>query len=474
MKKALTLTLLLAVMTTAANALVPISVPEVSDASLTREGNYLHVAMDIPLASVAVKSNTAVFLTPTLTNGDHELELPDVALYGRKRGIYHERAGKDADEPSAAKEFKAKEAPTSLAYSEMLPWEEWMNGATLSLHRTDYGCCANIEGEGSRELALYKLPDEPKEFVPVFQYVRPVAETVKSRSVTGRAFIDFKVNSTEIVPDYRRNTVELAKIRATIDSVATDKDITVRTLSIKGFASPEGSYANNERLAKGRTEALRDYVQHLYNFPPRIIRTSYEAEDWEGLVKTLEQSDIPNRDAILAIATGSLAPDVRDKKIKSAYPQQYAWILANVYPSLRHSDYTIDFEIRSFTDVEEIKRLVKTQPQKLSLNEFFMAAQTYEPGSKDYNDLFETAVRMYPDSEVANLNAANAAMQRKDYAAAAAYLKKAGDTPEAIYASGLLAALTGDRERALQLLHQAAHLKVSDAPAAIEQLTDLN
>ncbi|MCM1137693.1 MAG: DUF3868 domain-containing protein [Duncaniella sp.] len=474
MKKALTLTLLLAAITTAANALVPVSVPEVKDASVTREGNFLHVAMDIPLSSVPVKSNTAVFLTPTLTNGDHQLELSDVAVYGRKREIYHEREGKNAAEPAAAKVFKAKEAPASLAYSEVIPWEDWMDGATLSLQRTDYGCCANIEGEGARELALFKLPEEPKEFIPVFQYVRPVAETVKSRSVTGQAFIDFRVNSTVIMPDYRRNTVELAKIRATIDSVATDNDITVRTLSIKGFASPEGSYANNERLAKGRTEALRDYVQGLYNFPARIIRTSYEPEDWEGLVKALEHSDIPNRDAIIEIANSSLDPDARDKKIKTTYPQQYAWILADVYPALRHSDYKIDFEIRSFTDVEEIKRLVKTQPQKLSLNEFFMAAQTYEPGSPDYNELFETAVRMYPDSEVANLNAANAAMQRKDYTAAAAYLKKAGDTPEAIYASGLLAALTGDRERALQLLHQAARLKVSDAPAAIEQLEGLN
>ena len=77
---------------------------------------------------------------------------------------------------------------------------------------------------------------------------------------------------------------------------------------------------------------------------------------------------------------------------------------------------------------------------------------------------------MFPDSEVANLNAANAAMQRKDFKAAAAYLKKAGDTPETTYAGGILAALTGENERALQLFRQAARLKVADAPAAVEQM----
>ena len=470
MKKALTLSLLLSVIVPVANAIDPVSVPEVSGASVTREGNFLHVKMDIPLQSMPVRSNAAAFLTPCLTNGDEELELSNLALYGKKRHIYHQRTSAHPIEPAADKEMRVADAPATYPYSVMVPWQDWMNGATLSLQRTDYGCCANIEGEGRRDLTQFLLPEPPKPFEPMFQYVRPVAETVKSRSVTGRAFIDFPVNRTEIFPDYRGNTVELAKIRATIDSVATDNDITVRTLSIKGFASPEGSYSNNVRLAKGRTESLKLYVQKLYNFPDRIIHTSYEPEDWEGLRKFLETSDIANRDAILAIANSDLAPDPRDNKIKTTYPQQYAWLLANVYPALRHSDYTIDFDIRSFTDVEEIKRLVKTQPQKLSLNEFFMAAQTYEPGSDDFNELFVIAVRMFPDSEVANLNAANAAMQRKDFKAAAAYLKKAGDTPETTYAGGILAALTGENERALQLFRQAARLKVADAPAAVEQM----
>ncbi len=56
--------------------------------------------------------------------------------------------------------------------------------------------------------------------------------------------------------------------------------------------------------------------------------------------------------------------------------------LRDVYPALRHSDYTVDFDIRRFTDIEEIKRLVETAPQKLSLNEFYLAAQTYTPGSE--------------------------------------------------------------------------------------------
>ena len=60
--------------------------------------------------------------------------------------------------------------------------------------------------------------------------------------------------------------------------------------------------------------------------------------------------------------------------------------------------------------MNEIKRLIKTQPQKLSLNEMYLAAQDMKLGSEEYNETFEVAVRMLPDDEVANLNAANAAM----------------------------------------------------------------
>ena len=65
----------------------------------------------------------------------------------------------------------------------------------------------------------------------------------------------------------------MAKIRQTIDVVRNDADTRITALSIKGYASPEGSYSNNVRLAKGRTETLKNYVQSLYAFEPGLRRT---------------------------------------------------------------------------------------------------------------------------------------------------------------------------------------------------------
>ena len=111
-------------------------------------------------------------------------------------------------------------------------------------------------------------------------------------------------------------------------------------------------------------------------------------------------------------------------------------------------DELLNTHPREIFSSEEIKRILLTQPQKLSLNEFYLAAQTCEPGTDPFNEIFETAVRMYPDDEVANLNAANSAMQKGDLKSAGRYLQKAGESPEALYARGEYAMLTEEYETA--------------------------
>lgn len=201
-----------------------------------------------------------------------------------------------------------------------------------------------------------------------------------------------------------------------------------------------------------------------------MITTAHEPEDWDGLRRYVSQSNIDNREAILAIIDSDMAPDPKEAKIKATYPAEYRFMLQNWYPALRHTDYKIDYTIRQYTTLEEILRVLAEAPQKLSLSEFFRAAQSMKPGSPEYNNVFETAVRIYPASTVANLNAANAAMARGDYDMAAFYLGRAGDDPSAIYARGILAALREDYPSAEEFFKEAARLKVADAPAALEEV----
>ena len=437
----------------------------VSDFKMERNGGYMAVDMMLDLSDLDIESNRAVLLTPRLVNGADSLDLPAVGIYGRRRYYFYVRHGESMLSGSDEQSYKASKAPDSLLYNNVLPYAEWMNGATLSLHREDYGCCHTLLAEQDGPLGRHL-----EEFFPTLVYVSPVAERVKSRSLEGSAYIDFPVNKTVIYPDYRRNTVELGKIQATIDSVRDDRDVTITSVWLKGYASPESPYVHNEKLAVGRTAALKQYICQLYRFNDTIIQTDHEPEDWAGLRRYVEQTNLAHKSEILALIDSDMEPDAKEWKIKQTYPEEYRVLLQNCYPALRHTDYRIAYDIRSYNDVEEIKHVLATQPQKLSLNEFHLAAQEYEPGTDEFSEVYETAVRMYPADETANLNAANAAMRRGDLDRAERYLAKAGGSPEAVYARGALAIRQKDYDTARRYLGEAKALGVEQAALTLDEL----
>ncbi len=439
----------------------------VSELRMERNGDYLAVDMSMDMAQLDVESNRAVLLTPRLKNGADSLDLPAVGIYGRRRYYFYVRNGISMLSGSRETSYRASKRPDNTAYHTIVPYAGWMNGASLTLHRDDYGCCNTLL---AAQDALLGEHTEQIAFFPELVYVRPEATIEKRDSLEGSAFVDFVVDRTDINPTYRNNVTELGKIQAGIDSVNSDRDITITSVWLKGFASPESPYAHNTELAMGRTQAVKDYIRQLYNFREGTITTDYEPENWEGLRKYVEKSNIDNKEQILALIDSDMQPDAKEQKIKTTYPVQYRFLLQNCYPALRRTDYRIAYIIRTFTDIDEIRRILQTQPKKLSLNEFYLVAQEYEPGTEEFTNVFETAVRIFPTDPTANLNAANAAMRRYDLAAAEKYLAKAGDTPEAVYARASYAFLSGNYEQAEALFRQAKQMGVKQAVSTLEEL----
>ena len=438
----------------------------VRELAVSRSEDKLFISMDIDVDALKIGSNREVILFPSLTGESEILSLPSVMIAGRNRYYHRLRNG---IEPSVTALYRNGEVSV-VEYRTVIPYEKWMGKAKLYAFNEVRGCC-NEPIAGDNELLLV-LDLEPRVFVPVFVYIRPEAKP-KINVCEGSAYIDFPVSRTEIHEDYRRNPEELGKIIATIDAIKNDSDTRIMLLSIKGYASPESPYANNERLARGRTQALKEYVQLQYDFPDSIITTSYEPEDWAGLERWVEGSTISNREKILDIIRSDLEPDAKEWRIKKNYPDEYAYLLRNVYPGLRHSDYVVKYEVRSYTDVDEIRRLLKTQPQKLSLNEMYLAAQEMETGSDEYNETFAIAVRMFPDDEAANLNAANTAMRLRDLDGAWRYLAKAGNSVQAVYARGVYAALTEDYLTARELFEQAFAGGIAEAADMLLQIDEI-
>ena len=96
--------------------------------------------------------------------------------------------------------------------------------------------------------------------------------------------------------------------------------------------------------------------------------------------------------------------------------------------------------------------VIKVNPKYLSLNEMYQVANSYPKGSNDFVNVFDIAVRMYPNDEVANLNAAAVSLTKKDLENAIKYMDKANhQTAEFINNVGVYNFLNGDVQ--LSLIH---------------------
>lgn len=437
-----------------------------------KENRLVSIEMIFDLDSLELPSNRFLTLTPRITDGTDTLELHPVIVSGRRQHIMYERERYTYPEYVDAEELRFRPGKKqTVPYRVMIPYEKWMHGATLTIDEEWCGCGGYAQENKETDLMQLDLLPEVYQIQPLLAYVEPKAEAVKSRSETGTAFLDFRVNRTQIDSTYRNNPVELAKIRETIQRVKGDPDLTISQITIHGYASPEGSYSLNKRLAAGRTNALKEYVCNLYHFEENLITVSSTPEDWNGLRRMTEVSALTDKARVLAIINDSTkTPDQREHLLRNTGDgETYRYMLREWFPALRHSDYTVHYTVRGF-DVEEAKLLIKTRPQKLSLHEMFVVSGEYEPGSDEFNQIFDVAVRMYPENPTANLNAANIAIIDGVYDKAEAYLEKAGDMPEAIHSRGVLALLRGEYDLAQTLLKQAREAGVSEAEHNLMEL----
>ena len=343
--------ILLSIVILAASAAAALG-QQVRGVELTRAGDQLRVKMNIRLQEALPGHNQTVVLTPQLRNAGISRSLKPVGVYSRNQWYYYERLGTHAGGTEELSFRKAK-APEFLQYDAFVSYDEWMNGAALYLVRETLGCCGK-EKSAKQERFLAQYQEEPRE-VEVRVDTVYIEKTVvvekeiesRTRSINGRAFIDFPVSDVKIYPEYHSNKAELSAMRTTIDNVVNNPDWILRRIWIKGYASPEGKHEVNDRLAKARTASLRDYIASQYrNIDPALIEVEHEAENWEGLRAYVEESSLPNKDRILEIIDGDRLPDEKEWMIKSRYPEDWKALLKDCLPFLRRTDYRIDYDIK--------------------------------------------------------------------------------------------------------------------------------
>ncbi|NDV67263.1 hypothetical protein D0T60_18770, partial [Bacteroides sp. 224] len=255
------------------------------------QNDSLHISFNITIDARVVPSCSAMIFEPEIKDDNQNLvTLPYIQVTGEARTKLNRRWFTLCSDRWLAA-YKApyavintnKYTGEELNYAFSIPYEPWMDNSRLVLKQEAIGCA------GEEYLYTYTLSNQvttelkaPYEAQPQLTYTAP-GEEVKTRSRQGSAYLDFQVNRSVILPDFRRNPVELGKINDALSEVMNDTDARITGLFIEGYASPEGKYTNNERLARERAAALKEYIRVRYMLPEQIFSVKSVAEDWDGL-----------------------------------------------------------------------------------------------------------------------------------------------------------------------------------------------
>ena len=437
---------------------------QTENASLVRNGKQMDVSADFQLDEELARGTKALALMPRIVGANDTLDLRPVGV-DLKDKHYELLSGLGVTESD--KIYGKQDLPATLHYATSVPYARWMDDSKLELVTRYEGCCGDSGVESVDSLAAWQRP--PIQYRPEYINATPPAQS-KSRSVSGEASIVFASGNSKINSKLKGNAAELDKIRASVDAVRSDPDVTVRRIWLQGNASPEGKYASNEKLARTRTEAIRKYVAGLLDLPEEIYETEFVAENWAGLRDFVAASDFSDKDAILEIIDGDLDPDAKEQAIRSKHAASWKKISADCLPEMRRTYYRVDYDVPTYVETADVLQVMETAPENLTLAEFYSAAANLKPGTPEYTRIYRAALAQYPDEPVANLNAANAEMAAGNYAAAKPLLAKAGNSAEAEYARGVFEASQAHYEAAVPHFRKALDGGITKAAAILEEI----
>ena len=234
-----------------------------------------------------------------------------------------------------------------------------------------------------------------------------------------------------------------------LNEIAKDQEGKVLdNVEVSAYASPDGGYELNERLAGKRQDVTAEYVDQQMkkskNDAP--IDTKYTAEDWEGFQELVAASDIQDKDVILRVLSMYQDPEEREQQIKNI-SAAFRELTDGILPQLRRARLTINYELVGRDD-EQILAQMKEDASKLSLEEILYGATLYENDINSSEAAYKKAIQLYPNDARAYNNMANLAYAKGNYSDAKQWLEKAllvdKNQPEANANLGLLALQQGD------------------------------
>ena len=222
------------------------------------------------------------------------------------------------------------------------------------------------------------------------------------------------------------NSQNVKDFIATLKNIKSDEEsLVLNNIEVSAYASPDGAYSLNEKLAERRNEVSEAYVnkQLKQNKLATNIDSKYTAEDWDGFQALVSQSNLQDKDVILRVLSMYQDPEQREQEIRNV-AVVYKELAEAVLPELRRARMVINYDVIGRSD-EAIMQLIDEEPAKLSVEEMIYAANILADNDTKKEAILKKVTSIYPDDYRAYNNLGELALRKGDTDNAQFYLRKA-------------------------------------------------
>ena len=238
------------------------------------------------------------------------------------------------------------------------------------------------------------------------------------------ANIKFLVNQANLRKSELKNN-SVTEFVEMLKKINADREgFNLSNVEVQAYASPEGGFKFNDKLAGKRQNVSEKYVKDQLKKTKMNanIDAHYTAQDWDGFQRLVQASNLQDKDVILRVLSMYKDPEEREQQIRNM-SAAFRELADGILPELRRSRLIINYETIGRSD-DQIKEQYNADATKLSADELLYFASLQDTQA-DQEKVYKKTAELYDKDYRAYNNLATIALSKGDKAAAASYLAKA-------------------------------------------------
>ena len=237
---------------------------------------------------------------------------------------------------------------------------------------------------------------EPLDLADTSLIPKPEMKLVASKGISKIGFI---VGRAEIDKKNPQNEIEMNAIKEKLNAIVQDRFATLNSITVIGYASPDGVYRNNAILAQKRTDFM---LKEILNSLPKEIRSYIKVnsmsvvEPWSNLLPLLREDSLKSADYLqeqVEKHKDNYAP-IHAAMMK--LPEYRPVIYGQYLPKLRRVEYEINHSMFRNLTTPEIWERFNSGEEDISRHEFWQMVES-APDNATKVKMERLALSRYPN-----------------------------------------------------------------------------